>query len=74
MNTIEKAMAHPQTKARKMVQNVRWEALKSGGMDMVGPPVKFSRSEAAVKQPSPLLGQHTKAILEELGYTSSEVE
>lgn len=57
-----------------MVQKVQWEALESGDLNSVGPPVKFSESEVAIRQQPPLLGQHTRTILEEIGYTSSEVE
>ncbi|GAB7346651.1 hypothetical protein MBLNU459_g1782t1 [Dothideomycetes sp. NU459] len=74
VNTIEQAMAHPQTEARKMIQRVQWDALESGEVNLIGPPVKFSGSGTSVRQAPPLLGQHTNAILEEIGYSTSEVQ
>ncbi|MDY6856132.1 MAG: hypothetical protein SWO11_15800 [Thermodesulfobacteriota bacterium] len=37
-------------------------------------PVKFSKTEASPNQSAPFLGQHTKEILLELGYSSQDIE
>ena len=38
-----------------------------------GLPVKFSKTPGSVRKTSPLLGEDTKAILESIGYSDSEI-
>ena len=37
-------------------------------------PLRFSRTPASLRERAPLLGEHTEAILGELGYTTEEIE
>jgi crotonobetainyl-CoA:carnitine CoA-transferase CaiB-like acyl-CoA transferase len=39
----------------------------------IGPPVRFSRTPTRVKRP-PLLGEHSREILKEIGYTDNDIE
>jgi crotonobetainyl-CoA:carnitine CoA-transferase CaiB-like acyl-CoA transferase len=39
----------------------------------IGPPIRFSRTPSAVKRP-PLLGEHSREILEEVGYTGNDID
>ena len=42
---------------------------------MIGsPPARFSESPAAIRRLPPLLGEHTREILAEVGYSDAEVE
>jgi crotonobetainyl-CoA:carnitine CoA-transferase CaiB-like acyl-CoA transferase len=61
----------PQTRARDMVIEV--EHSKLGPVRTIGFPVKFSDTPVSVEQGAPLLGEHTRAVLAELGYTDQEI-
>jgi crotonobetainyl-CoA:carnitine CoA-transferase CaiB-like acyl-CoA transferase len=39
----------------------------------IGPPIKFSRTPSSVKRP-PLLGEHSREILKEIGYEEGDIE
>jgi crotonobetainyl-CoA:carnitine CoA-transferase CaiB-like acyl-CoA transferase len=62
----------PQTLAREMVVEV--DHPRAGRMRTLGLPVKFSRTPGRVHGPAPLLGQHSRAILAEAGYTEPEID
>ncbi|WP_249871511.1 CaiB/BaiF CoA transferase family protein [Oceanobacillus saliphilus] len=44
-----------------------------GHMKTLGFPAKFSETPGQFSKPAPLLGQHNKEVLEELGYTADRV-
>ena len=44
-----------------------------GAIDLVAQPVKLSRTPAAIASATPELGQHSAAILAELGYTDAQI-
>jgi crotonobetainyl-CoA:carnitine CoA-transferase CaiB-like acyl-CoA transferase len=39
----------------------------------IGPPIKFSRTPSRVKRP-PLLGEHSREVLKEIGYADSDID
>ena len=43
------------------------EASTSGELKMIGIPVKFSHTKAAIRTAPPMLGQHNREVLNELG-------
>ncbi|NIV31721.1 MAG: CoA transferase [Anaerolineae bacterium] len=49
-------------------------ALEMLGEEGLRPPVQFSRQPVEAGAPAPLLGEHTAAILTELGYDTARVE
>ena len=61
----------PQTQAREMVVEV--DHPRVGRMKTLGLPVKFSDTPGRVHGPAPLLGEHSRAILAEAGYTADEI-
>ena len=70
INTAEDAVNDPQTLARQMIVQLEHPAL--GVARSIGNPIKFSETPVSYRLPPPLLGEHTKAILEGLGYSEEE--
>ena len=72
INTIDQVVNHPQVQAREMI--VESEHPVAGKVKLVGVPVKLSETPGSVREPAPLLGQHTDAVLHEyLGMTDAEI-
>jgi len=69
---VREMQNHPQTLARDMV--VETTHASAGTLRTLGVPVKFSRTPGAVSRGAPLLGEHTRAVLAEIGVTDSEME
>jgi crotonobetainyl-CoA:carnitine CoA-transferase CaiB-like acyl-CoA transferase len=62
----------PQVLARDMVVEV--EHARLGRMRALGAPIKFSETPASVTRAAPVLGQHTREILREYGYSDADIE
>jgi crotonobetainyl-CoA:carnitine CoA-transferase CaiB-like acyl-CoA transferase len=62
----------PQAKARGMI--VELDHPKAGRMKTLGHPVKFSETPASITRPAPLLGQHSRDVLTEIGYDAEAIE
>jgi formyl-CoA transferase/CoA:oxalate CoA-transferase len=61
INAIDQVVDHPQVKARDMI--VATDHPVAGQVRLVGVPVKLSQTPGSVREPAPLLGQHTDEIL-----------
>jgi len=61
---------HPQLAARR-----RWAKVGSpaGELDLLKPPMNFEGMEPRM-DPIPALGEHSRAILQELGYGAAEID
>ena len=68
---LAEVFADPQTIAREMVATVPHATL--GHVRVTGVPVKLSETPGSIRTGPPTLGQHTAAILEELGYDQQAV-
>jgi crotonobetainyl-CoA:carnitine CoA-transferase CaiB-like acyl-CoA transferase len=69
--TIEEVAADPQAEAAGAWIDVPDGA--GGTRRMVAPPVSFSDTPAAPAGPAPEMGEHTEAVLLELGYSWEEI-
>jgi crotonobetainyl-CoA:carnitine CoA-transferase CaiB-like acyl-CoA transferase len=69
--TYEQCLEDPHIVAREMV--VEMDHPTIGRMKAMGHPVKSSGELTSIRMPAPLLGQHTRPILEELGFGTEEV-
>jgi crotonobetainyl-CoA:carnitine CoA-transferase CaiB-like acyl-CoA transferase len=72
VHTIGQALSHPQTLARNMVVDL--EHPQAGATKALGCPVHFSRTPTRVTRPAPGLGQHSRELLREYGYSDAEVD
>jgi len=70
--TIDKIFADPQVLHREMMKEL--DHTKAGKIKVAGIPVKLSDTPGEVKTPPPFLGEHTQEVLEELGYSSQDLE
>lgn len=52
---------------------VSFDHPKVNNFRTIGPPIKFSRTPSTVRRP-PLLGEHSREILKEVGYADADIE
>ena len=62
----------PHLKAVDLFQEI--DHPTEGKLRQARPSARFSETPAALRRPAPLLGQHTREILEEAGYTAAEID
>ena len=72
VNRIGDMLADPQVAAHEMVLEV--EHPRAGRMKTLGAPIKFSETPGSVRRPAPLLGEHTREVLTQLGYSGAQIE
>lgn len=72
VNDILQMHDDPQARARDMIVEV--DHPRAGKVKTLGHPVKYSETPASVVRPAPGLGQHTRDILNQVGYESAEIE
>lgn len=68
---LEQVLNDPQVQARQLLQPVDYPG--AGLVPLPATPVRLSRTPGGIRQRAPLLGEHTEAILQELGYSPQEI-
>jgi formyl-CoA transferase/CoA:oxalate CoA-transferase len=68
---IGQMLNDPQLAARNMVATLMHPTV--GATRVIGAPIKLSENEASLRTPPPVLGQHTDAVLAEIGYDANAI-
>ena len=71
INDVAEAFAQPQAQARGMTVELEHPAF--GVIRQVGIPFRLAETPASIRTAPPLLGEHTSAVLAELGYSAEEI-
>jgi crotonobetainyl-CoA:carnitine CoA-transferase CaiB-like acyl-CoA transferase len=69
---LDEALDSELARARRMVVDV--DQPGAGPVSLLGVPIKLDRTPGAPAGPGPALGEHTDAVLAELGYSDAERE
>lgn len=70
--SIGEMLSHPQVLARDMVVEV--EHSRIGRTRALGTPVKFSDTATSIRRAAPMLGEHTRELMRELGFTDADID
>ena len=68
---MEQVYQDPQVRAREMVVNLDDPDL--GTVRYIGVPVKLSETPGSVRRRAPALGEHSREVLEKVGYSEEEI-
>ncbi len=66
VNTLDKVFADPQVLHRGMHVTLPYDEAAGGKIELIGNPIKYSKTPVAYDRPPPKLGEHTEQVLEEL--------
>src|SRR5262245_6696592 len=67
---LEEVLNDPQVKARDLL---RESPVDNASVPLVNPAVRLNKTPAEIRHPAPKLGEHTDAVLAELGFSVAEI-
>ncbi len=72
INDYPALVRDPQVLATGMI--VEQEHPRAGRFKTIGTPVRFDRTPGRIRRPAPALGEHTREVLTEAGFTRPEID
>ncbi len=66
VNKLDQVFADPQVRHREMRVSVPYPGARGGQIELIGNPIKYSKTPVAYDRPPPRLGEHTEEVLAEL--------
>jgi formyl-CoA transferase/CoA:oxalate CoA-transferase len=72
VNTFSELFGHEQARVAGLVAEIDHPA--AGPLKQVTPPIQMFDTPASIRRPPPILGQHTREVLLEQGWTLQEVQ
>ncbi len=72
INDLKSLLEHPHTQASNIV--LSYDHPTAGALNCIAQPVRFDGEARRVDRPAPLHGQHGREILDELGFTTGEID
>jgi crotonobetainyl-CoA:carnitine CoA-transferase CaiB-like acyl-CoA transferase len=72
INTIEDILADPHVARRQMIAEVEQPG-STRRVRIAASPIKMTETPGTVRHRAPLLGEHTRAVLADLGYSEAEI-
>jgi len=72
VNDVKDIFADPHVAVRQMLVEMDQPGLSRPAI-IAGTPIKMSRTQGGVRMPAPLLGEHTRQVLREHGFTEAEI-
>ncbi len=69
--TRNEVIRHPQVLENEIV--LEYDHAAAGRLRQAAPPARFSRTPAEIRHGAPALGQDTRAVLEQAGYSAAEI-
>lgn len=71
INRLDEVFASDQVASRGMRVTIPYPDAETGTVELIGNPIKFSRTPVTYRHPPPTCGQHTQDVLEEFGLTAT---